>query len=88
MTNLSEVLEVPATSGTHWGISMTADDIYDIAGSYVCGYSGDGGPATSADLFFPTGVVFDSAGDLYIADAETTASRRSPPTQAASGGSP
>ena len=66
VTNLSEeVLEAPATSGTHWGISMTADDIYDIAGSYVAGYSGDGGPATSAHLFFPTGVVFDSAGDLY-----------------------
>jgi len=26
-----EVLEVPATSGTQWGVSMTANDIYAIA---------------------------------------------------------
>lgn len=32
------------------------------------GYSGDGGPATSAKLFLPEGIAFDAAGDLYIAD--------------------
>jgi trimeric autotransporter adhesin len=30
---------------------------------------GDGGPATSASLYFPTSVVVDNAGNLFIADS-------------------
>jgi RHS repeat-associated protein len=69
VTNLTQVLEVPVASGTQWGISMTVDDIYDVAGSSYPGSSGDGGIATSAFLSSPAGVTFDSTGDLYIADA-------------------
>jgi len=34
------------------------------------GSSGDGGPATAAELQFASGVVLNSAGDLYIADTK------------------
>jgi sugar lactone lactonase YvrE len=42
--------------------------ITTIAGTGVSGYSGDGGPATSAELYYPDGVGIDSAGNIYISD--------------------
>jgi uncharacterized protein (TIGR03437 family) len=45
--------------------------ISTFAGSQVLGIggTGDGGPATSAELDLPAGIAFDSAGNLYIADS-------------------
>src|SRR5246127_2814084 len=42
--------------------------ISTIAGTGVAGYSGDGGPALSASMNIPWGVVYDGAGNLYISD--------------------
>jgi sugar lactone lactonase YvrE len=42
--------------------------ITTIAGTGEEGYSGDEGPATSAKLAYPSGLVFDNRGNLYIAD--------------------
>ena len=44
---------------------------YTIAtavGTGTAGFAGDGGAATSAELNYPTGIAFDSSGNLYIAD--------------------
>jgi hypothetical protein len=42
--------------------------IYNFAGNGIAGYSGDGGPATSAELYKPYGVAVSSTGQVYIAD--------------------
>ena len=42
--------------------------ITTVAGNGTQGFSGDNGPATSAQLDDPVGVAVDSAGNLYIAD--------------------
>jgi sugar lactone lactonase YvrE len=46
----------------------SAGIISTVAGNGQAGFSGDGGPATSAQLFAPEGVVTDSNGNIYIAD--------------------
>ena len=42
--------------------------ITTVAGNDTEGYSGDGGAATNASLFYPAGVDLDAVGNLYIAD--------------------
>jgi hypothetical protein len=42
--------------------------IHTIAGTGISGFSGDGGPATAAQISFPENVVLDKCGNVYIAD--------------------
>jgi len=51
-----------------------------IAGDGSKGYVGDGGPATQAELDFPTGLVFDGLGDLFITDADNNVIRMVDPS--------
>ena len=68
-SNNNRVRVVAASSGTFYGQAMTAGDIYTVAGTGTVGFSGDGGPATAAELFTPEGVAVDAAGNLVIGDA-------------------
>jgi hypothetical protein len=59
-TDNSVIREVTASNG----------NIATVAGNGNAGYSGDGGPATSAQLYDPYGVFVDSAENIYIADTD------------------
>jgi uncharacterized protein (TIGR03437 family) len=43
--------------------------ITTVAGNGTYGFSGDNGPATSAQLYGPVGVAVDSASNVYVADS-------------------
>ena len=49
-------------------VVATTGNIQTVAGNGTQGFSGDGGPATSASLYFPEGVFVDSSGNLFIVD--------------------
>jgi trimeric autotransporter adhesin len=70
----NRVQEVPAANGTQWGQSMTAGDMYTIAGNQYssAGYTGDGGPASAALLNFPNALTMDPSGDIYISDSDNS----------------
>ncbi len=59
---------VAARAGTFYGVAMKAGDIYTVAGDGKAGFSGDGGPATRAELQVPSDVAVDGAGNLVLAD--------------------
>src|SRR5438477_12687830 len=50
-----------------------------IAGTVAPGFSGDGGPASGAQLNGPSGVVLDVTGNIYVADTMNNRVRRVAP---------
>jgi hypothetical protein len=54
----------------------TSGNIATYAGNGTPAYLGDGGAATSAELYSPLGVACDPAGNVYIADARNYVVRK------------
>ena len=67
-TTASRVRVVAEQDGTFYGVPMTAGDIYTVAGDGTSGFTGDGGPAISAEISAPQDAAASAAG-LFIADS-------------------
>ncbi len=71
-TSTNRVREMAGASGTQWSQSMTAGDIYTVAGTTGSGSAAsaftqeDGGPALAAGLWAPYGIGTDPYGDLFV----------------------
>ena len=50
-------------------VVLSSNTITTYAGNHTCGYSGDSGTATSAEMNVVAGVAADSSGNLFIADS-------------------
>jgi uncharacterized repeat protein (TIGR01451 family) len=55
-------------AGRHRIRKVDAEGIITTFAGTTGGFSGDGGAATSAQLYVPSGIVFDPSGNLFIAD--------------------
>ena len=66
----NRIQEVAGSGHNEWGQTMTAYDVYTIAGAAgaTSGDSGDGGAALSALMDAPAGVALDAAHDLLASD--------------------
>ncbi len=49
-------------------ISATTGTITTYAGNGTAAFSGDGGPATGAGIYYPRGLALDMSGNLYVSD--------------------
>lgn len=58
------------------GVEPGQRTVRTVAGTGVPGYSGNGGPATKAQLNEPFGVCFNSAGEMFIADCSNHCIRK------------
>jgi len=54
----------------------TSGTITTVAGDGTSDYSGDGGPAVQAQLYYPTSVAVDGSGNIYIADSSNNRIRK------------
>ena len=61
----------------HVILKIDSEGIVTIAaGTGEAGFSGDGGPATQAQLFMPLHIAFDIQGNLYVADTANARIRK------------
>ena len=83
--HLIRVYNTQVTTQTFFGTSIAPGFVKAIAGrsngaTFTPGYSGDGGPATSAFLWNPVTATVGPDGGLYITDWQNNVIRRVSPT--------
>jgi len=57
-------------------ITVATGIITTVAGNGTAGYSGDSSPATNAELYQPSGLCLDKAGNIYIGDYSNSVVRK------------
>jgi sugar lactone lactonase YvrE/uncharacterized protein YceK len=62
------VVNTQASAITVAGVTIQPGNIDRVVGNGNRGFSGDGGAATSAELFYPFGVAVDNQGNIYVSD--------------------
>ncbi|HEY1986261.1 MAG TPA: Ig-like domain repeat protein [Terracidiphilus sp.] len=67
---------IPDASNNRVRMVNTSGVITTFAGVGTVGNSGDGGPATSAGLWYPAGVIVDAAQNTYISDSQNNSIRK------------
>ncbi len=72
----NRVREVAAVGGA----ITAASTITTFAGNGTASYSGDGAAANQAELWGPSGVAVDAAGNVFIADTQNSAIRKVSPS--------
>ena len=73
--SLGNIFVADSDSSVIRKITKSTGIISTIAGTGTKGYSGDGGPATKATLFYPIGIAVDTSGNIYVADSYNSAVR-------------
>jgi uncharacterized repeat protein (TIGR01451 family) len=56
-------------------LDVAQNKVFNVAGTGTCGYSGDGGPASSASVSYGP-MTFDAAGNLFLSDGSYARVRR------------
>jgi sugar lactone lactonase YvrE len=74
--DLAGNMYIPDSGNNLIRMVSTSGVMTTFAGNGQPDYTGDGGPATAAALYLPSGVIADPAGNLYIADAQNEAVRK------------
>ena len=59
---------IPDTHNSRIRVVNTSGIINTICGTTTAGYSGDGIPATTAELNYPNSIIMDDTGSIYITD--------------------
>jgi sugar lactone lactonase YvrE len=66
-------------TGTGPLVAFGPSPITTYAGTGTAGYTGDGGPASAAEINAPRGVAMDSTGNLYFSDSNNSVIRKITP---------